>query len=659
MTTARDVNRTRRPAWVPLTARLAVVLAMLIGSVLATGGALPRSAGAQAGDAPETAALVPEDAVLYFALDLDFESAQWRQTEELLARAGFPGALDQLRRSIVADIETATPEAEATLDAFLGGELGIVVTETAIAKLAEAMAESGATGLPLATPTGEVEGVGVAAILTTSDPDAAWATIEDEQAQEAADTGVDVEETDYRGTTILFTPDDERSDTGLSIARLDDAILLAGSPADLEPIIDTAEGDAASLADADELANVRAELAAEALLFGYVNGESLADALGPEFFEAMRSMMPQAAGMGTEAWTYSSGFVLWADAPGFRMDTIALVPAGEEPPFLPENADITWDERVSAETLFFVGGTAPPGMFSGLALSLAEAINAGFGHAQATPVAIATDFAERLSPEYAEEQLAAAERILGFDLQAELFDQFGGEYVVAGSFSGLLLGALGVSAVVATEVEDPATVADSMQQVARLIETSPDAPDVTTRQVNGDTVHVVRDPDQTDIPAIEFGVVGNELVTGVGTGLDDFVNGPADSLANDEQYQRVLATLPDEYYQVTYVDLEQIVSVVTMFMGSMMGTDVEDADPACADFSTQAAAQETYDADPFANSDLDQDFDGEACEDFFDAAPAATPLTTGSYEAIEALAAVAYRGEGVIGSSTILYIAEP
>ena len=40
-------------------------------------------------------------------------------------------------------------------------------------------------------------------------------------------------------------------------------------------------------------------------------------------------------------------------------------------------------------------------------------------------------------------------------------------------------------------------------------------------------------------------------------------------------------------------------------------------DTNCADYSSQAAAQVDFDADPACRNDLDADSDGLACEDFF------------------------------------------
>src|SRR3712207_7278593 len=64
----------------------------------------------------------------------------------------------------------------------------------------------------------------------------------------------------------------------------------------------------------------------------------------------------------------------------------------------------------------------------------------------------------------------SAEALLGFDLRADLFDQFRGEYVIAGSFAGLMAGAQGISGVVATRSEEHTSELQSRQYlVCRLL----------------------------------------------------------------------------------------------------------------------------------------------------------------------------------------------
>jgi hypothetical protein len=89
-------------------------------------------------------------------------------------------------------------------------------------------------------------------------------------------------------------------------------------------------------------------------------------------------------------------------------------------------------------------------------------------------------------------------------------------------------------------------------------------------------------------------------------------------------------------------------------------SSVQDADPACLEFDSQVDAQTAYDEDPFENSNLDQDFDGQACEDFFNPAPTvATPVPpSGGIEALESAASVAFEDDGKIYSSGILVVGE-
>ncbi|HKG24877.1 MAG TPA: hypothetical protein VKB09_04470, partial [Thermomicrobiales bacterium] len=84
-----------------------------------------------------------------------------------------------------------------------------------------------------------------------------------------------------------------------------------------------------------------------------------------------------------------------------------------------------------------------------------------------------------------------------------------------------------------------------------------------------------------------------------------------------------------------------------------------DASEKCAEYSTQAAAQEAYDADPATNWELDQDFDGQVCEDYFNPAAAATASPTASqYSAVKAFASVTYEKDGMSGFSALLLIQE-
>ena len=135
-------------------------------------------------------------------------------------------------------------------------------------------------------------------------------------------------------------------------------------------------------------------------------------------------------------------------------------------------------------------------------------------------------------------------------------------------------------------------------------------------------------------------------------------------------------TLPVEYNGLTYIDLAQAIPLMEVAaqeseeMGLAGPEGSADASESCANYETQEEAQAAYDAAESGTFDLDQDFDGEVCEDYFggdetdeatvdeDGAAPADVLADVDYSAIKALAFVSYADGDVQRSSSILYITE-
>ena len=136
------------------------------------------------------------------------------------------------------------------------------------------------------------------------------------------------------------------------------------------------------------------------------------------------------------------------------------------------------------------------------------------------------------------------------------------------------------------------------------------------RDVDGNTIYVVSDPNMKMGPSLEFGVVGDQVVVGTGGGIEDLMTEPSASLADDPQYQAVMDFLPSEYYQVSYVDIGQAGDVLTAMLGAIMER-VAACRRRCRDCPSPAA---------------------------------------GSPANIRALAAVSYQRGETAGSSVILYI---
>ena len=651
---------------------LVTVLSLTVGSLLA----LTAPATAQSDDV-STASAVPAEAVLYSTFDLDLESDQWQQVDELLGRLGVPDALNELRTSMLDDAEGELTEEE--LDAFLGGEAGFYVLPSAIESFAEqfealnqeltdmaaspaATQDMGAAS-PVATPhlanVPAIEITGVGAIIAPSDPDLAWDYINRHISQMADGAGTQVEETTEDEVTILTITPSTEAESEIVVAFNGEIMIIGGNIIDVQTALDTANGDAEALADLDPFNQVLTEMPEQAISFTYYDNSQVMSALGQSYLEGFYRLSPALAAS-AEA-EYFGGISVWAAADGFRVDSVSIPAEGSDLSALVPDGVVTFHERVPAETSVFFGSVVPEGTWDAVAISVAQAINAGMSGEQPQ----AQSFDEMFSEEAIQQQLDQAEQILGFDLVDDFFGQFGGESAFALTFPNLMtMGSLSVDTVLVTELEDPATVAESAERLVRLLSSmAGDEMPVTTREIGDDTLYVIGDPETTGVPTIEFGVVEDYLVLGSGTGVNGFLESVENPLSEDEQFTDVLGLLGGEdYYQVAFVDLTDILPTVMALSGSMSegASGIEDADPACLEFASQEEAQAAYDEDPFENSNLDQDFDGQACEDLFAAATAeASPVApSGSVEALQAFAAVSYESEGNLYSSAILTVAE-
>ncbi len=623
----------------PVFSGIALLVAVGMLAAMLSFVAQPRVAQAQT-ESLSTAQVTPESALVYAAVNLDRESGQWALADELLDRAGLGEALDQA----VTDADVGAAE-QATLDAIFGGEAAIVLSE--IPESGDLSGDDAAG--TLTDPTALAEGAapqGFAIILAVSDPDAAFDVLQEQIQQDAEESGAEVESTDYNGVTIeSVAPADEFS-SGTALARVEDFVVFATLPGDIEPIVDTANGDVAPLTEEENFTNLRGGLNEEFLAFGFINGPALLTGLqesNPEEFAAVEDDV-------TAVLQSYTGFVTWADDPGFRLDTLSIQSEGNEFE-AGETLDGSLAEQVPADSLVFFSGLnlgSTPGL-DALGLILAQT---AIGEEPGTTAPEGED------PEaYAEDVHAQAEEVLGFNIQTDFIEQMVGPYAFAISASDLLSGTPNVSSVLASGTEDPSVVAGVVDQIGVLLTSAiGEAAEVSTREVDGSTVQVI-DASASGFPLIiELGVVGEDFILGVGEGLDQFVNGPDEPLSESENYQAAMGELPQEYTGVSYVNLERVIALLEEF-NSTFGGQVSDADPACGEFETQEDAQAAYDEDSFENFALDQDFDGQACEDFF--APATPGAETGSpYANIKALAGVSFVSDGMMGTSSILSIAD-
>lgn len=599
---------------------------------------LPASAQATSG----VAAYIPSTALVSAEFELDPESAQVTLGAELLDRANLEALLQE-------EDEEGLEQGLTALSLVASGEAAVFLAELPLEENVTLEDLTSDSSDIVADPESALGGdvpQGWAVVLT---PDDAESAIDLYSGLVFGDDAASVEESEYNGYTILSRPAADEFSEGAAIAQVDDAIAIATVPEDIEAVIDVATGDTESLADNDAYNEVRDALEEEVLNFGFVNG--------PALLEALVAQDPAATAALTEdvmaSFGAHQGFVFWADDPGFRLDTIAIPAEGEEIPAV-EAFEPSFTGNVPDSSLLYIGGAnlGENTSVNALALLIAQsAIGEDAFTAAATPVA---------DPEaYAEEVFEEAEGLIGFNLKTELLDQLVGEWAMAGEVAELTSLEPDINAVFVTELDDDAVVADVVSNITNMIASQEDETiSVSSRQVDGSDVTVI-DLSEGGTPLVlEYGVVDGSLLIGINQGIDDFVDGPSSPLADSETFQDTFAELPSEVTSIAYIDVQGVLPLVEEAIALSSSSSLLDNDPACGEYDSQEEAQAAYDEDDFENFNLDLDWDGVACEDYFTTATPEAASTGVSDINVLSVGSVTFNDGDTMGSSTLIMIGE-
>ncbi len=601
--------------------------------VLAVVAAMSAPIGAMAAQTPTATtgegiiSMVPESALAFAQINLDTSSDQMILASQLFERAGLGDPIEQMNASgefpanaTVGIVVTSIPETE---------DIDITSMSVDPTLATESLDEGGFAAI--------IRGEGLQQIL-------------DDQLQEmqhnAEMDGGELTESEYGGITITaFVPSgtDDYVD-GAAVAMVGDVIVTAARADDIHPIIDTFNGDTENLSTNENYQNVNALLPAESISNGYFDGPATLAALEAGNPGALDAADPRATEL-LDSWT---GFALSAEQDGFRFVSKSIAADGEFDEMTP--IDGSFFDKVRSDALFAVNGTDidATGALTMLAFVFASEFNGD--DLTATPVADIDLEAEQ------ERVFAQAEQLLGFNLKTDFIDHLTGEFGLTVSVGDIMSDTPAVNALIVSHVDNPQAVTGTMAKIALIVGAAMgDQTAVTDRQVGDATVNSV-DISETGLgDTIDFGVIGDDLVIGVGTGVDDYANGAESPMSGDPNFSAVMEHLPGEYGRLTYVNVPELLELVLGLSGSM-GMSSTDADPSCGEYATQADAQAAYDEDQFENYELDQDFDGEACEDFFAEGVATPTAPVNPYENILGMGTVTTLEDGVYGSETFLMI---
>lgn len=604
------------------------------------------SASAQSTDTA-LAETVPAESVIYIDVDLDQTSDQWTQVYALLERAGLSDLAEEEAQTSPEDLGNLAEMYEFTGSAalvFTSAEgLNMSTFNDVTDQAMEATTDPGSMTQDIPE--------GLVVVFQPDDPAALHANLQQQVADEAESNGGVAETVDYSGVTIDFWTSDDPSVAPTATALVGETVVLAVTPEDIEPVIDTVNGDIESLATNENFVAVSSAFTTESISFAYIDGTTIATsaiATDPTLAEATAGLDVSQAGY--------AGWNLYVDDLGFRMDTVMISEDGTTPTLL----DPTLDGQMPGDSLMFVNGTdiAGSGFSDLLGAFLQLALSESDSMDEATVTATPT----------VDEVYSELESQLGFNIKTDLIDQLDGEWALAGNAEQLFSDEPQFDLVFVSEVADETIVADTTDQISFLIgsQLEESAGTIEEREVEGGTVTTVTVVDgiSPGVPlVVEWAVINGELLVGVNNGIDNYLTGSAGVLADDPVYQQTREALPaTDLVSVQFLNLERTIPMIEEAVVSMeSSTSVLDNDMACGDYASQEEAQAAYDEDEFDLWNLDLDYDGEACEDFFapvDASPVASPVSMTEDLNILSAGSVSYVDGDMYRTSSIILIGE-
>lgn len=478
----------------------------------------------------DTARLAPADSLVYATVNTDPASRQWVQMAQLLKRLGLD---DRMRDARASGLMIAGVDWSADIAPFLGGEATVAVTDL------------------------RGDAPGVLAILSVRDGARAWQHTTTKLDQL---TGARPTSERYRGVEIRSYP--MMGGPSLAVAQKDRYLIVASGAAAVRQALNLEAGVGESLAGSAKFTAARASVAADALLFTYINPGAAVGALdgalagltggltaGANSTQALRD-----AGMENAAVAFAAS----AERTGVRFEWQTVGVDRSRLPFaMPEMAQQSrFARRAPADSLVYVAGAdLYAGVLRGV-LQQAGQVGAG-SSADALREAVQQATGGR-SPN------------LGFDVEKDLLAYLRGEY-------GFALGAQGANTdsawgLLFSGVSDAQAVGRTLATFGQYEQR--EGRRLTSSRVGAATVTESR-PARSDGAAYAYTLVGDELiVSNEATAVRRALEGQS-ALADDPEFQAAMAQLPSGRTVTGFVNLRRIVQLMQSDAASLVGDTVD------------------------------------------------------------------------------------
>lgn len=519
--------------------RLVFVLAALLLVTPAFAEVGLHNATAQTESAPPLAEAMPADTALFVSTEFDPTSDEYLQVSALTARLLLPRLGDAIA-GIVEKLTELLALIPSDVRTVLEGDVGIGITGFGQSHLS-----SGITGGSLDTNAiAQSLLPGYAIVLHPLEAGSARQLVMDWFTQQVAGSGFEPMRTESGSVLILSNPDPAAASSAApsAVAFSGDYILLGASVESLAPFVAATQGEAPTMADSASLNELNAALPAERLFFGYVSAQNL--------LASLTDLMPNSKlAASIDPPFGETAFTVAADEPGYRFESVSVPLHGLSARGAIGNENPNFASRVPDTTLAMLAGTdlGQSWAIQQLQKVLLSVLAGTMGGAEVD-----------LSGVDADAQFGVMAMLTGVNFKTDLMDQLQGNYGAA-LFSVDTSDPYSSSAVVASELEDPDRTSVAVTSLGPLIQTSgAGAASVTTASVDGQTVNNVSLTVGGRDATIQYGVVDDMLMVGLGDGVSTLATAPVSSLADSAEYQQALAELPGQYDGVIYLDLPSL-----------------------------------------------------------------------------------------------------
>ena len=484
--------------------------------------------------APPLAEAMPAETAAYVVTEFDPTGDQYLQLSSLVARLIIPGAGDTIS-AIVQQLTELLATIPSDLTTVLEGEVGVAISGFGAGDDLASGGTDEIFGSLLPTFT---------IVLHPLEAGNARALVEEWFSGQVAQHGSQVEKSQNGSIVVLRDPTVSRAETGdLSLVAFSgDYIFLGSSYASLLPHIEASQGIVPNLEDSADLQRLNAALPVDRLLFGYADIPVLQASTGSLEISGVEVSSIDTP-VGPTAFTVAS------DEVGLRLESVSLPMTGGADLKETSGGNPDFASRVPDSTLALLAGQdlgqswVMQQLQKVLLTTLAGAMGAGDIDLSDFDIA---------------DQFGFLAMLTGVNFKTDLIDQLQGNYGAA-LFTLDTGDPLKSSAVIASDLGDPDRVSVAVTSLGPLIQSSgAGMASVTTASIDGQTVNNVTVTTDSLSATLQYGVVDDQLMVGLGDGIASIAVPSASTLASSPAYQATLAKLPSSYDGVLYVDTQAI-----------------------------------------------------------------------------------------------------